>query len=165
MHLVTSVLFLHAFVPYLSSGSISALLRAYLSASLVVYIGRGRPVLPIRDFMAFTTARPQAPAIIAVPHRNALSTNPTQNPWLPMLQSTLLHNDNHLAKMQRALAHFDTLYGITPPGRFKDLKGLIGAEVLDGTLFLRVAGLIQDRVGWMREGEENKGWDFDGFFY
>lgn len=82
-----------------------------------------------------------------------------------MLQSTLLHNDNHLAKIQRALAHFDTLYGLTPVGRFEHIKGLDGAEALDGTLFLRVAGLIQDRVGWMREGEENKGWDFDGFFY
>lgn len=162
---MTSVLFLHAFVPYLSGASISALLRAYFSTSLVVYVGRGRPALPIRDFMASTTARPQAPDATVTPHENALSADSTSNPWFPMLQSTLLHNDNHLAKIQRALAHFDTLYGLTPAGRFERIKGLDGAEALDGTLFLRVAGLIQDRVGWMREGEENKGWDFDGFFY
>ena len=165
MHLVTSVLFLHAFVPYLSGPSISALLRAYLSTSLVVYIGRGRPALPIRDFMTSTVARPQEPKLTITPHAEALSTNPTSNSWFPILQSTLLHNDNHLAKIQRALAHFDTLYGLTQAGTFKGIKGLEGSEALDGGIFLRLAGLIQDRVGWMREGEENKGWDFDGFFY
>ena len=80
------------------------------------------------------------------------------------MQTTLLHSDNHLAKIQRALAHFDSLYGTTSPGRFKDLEGLDGAEVLDGSIFIRVAVLTQDRLGWVREGEEKKGWDFSGFF-
>ena len=44
-------------------------------------------------------------------------------------------------------------------------RARLGVEVLDVTLFLRIAGLFQDRAGWMRQGEENEGWDFDGFFY
>ena len=42
--------------------------------------------------------------------------------------------------------------------------GLEGAEVLDGTLFIRVAGLTADRMGWMKEGQETQFWDRMGFF-
>lgn len=164
LHLVTSVLFLHSFVPYLSESSISALLRAYFSTSLLVYVARGRPALPIRDFFASTDTHPHVPGPAPTPHKDAVSSDPTSNAWVPILQSTLLHNDNHIAKIQRALAHFDSLWGTTPAGHFKDVKGLDGVEALDGTIFLRVAKLTQDRLGWMREGEENKGWDFQGFF-
>ena len=165
LHLVTSVLFLHSFVPYLSGSSISTLLRAYFSASLLLYIARGRPALPLRAFFASTDVQPRIPGPAPTPHKDAVTSDPTPSPWFPILQSTLLHNDNHLAKVQRALAHFDSLYGTTPAGRFRDLKGLDSAEVLDGTIFVRVAGLTQDRLGWMREGEEKKGWDFNGFFH
>lgn len=164
LHLVTSVLFLHSFVPYLSGSSISTLLRAYFSASLLLYVARGRPALPIRDFFASTNALPRPPGPTPTPRKDAVTSDPTVNPWFSILQSTLLHSDNHIAKIQRALAHFDCLWGTTPAGRFKDLKGLDGVEALDGTIFLRVAGLTQDRLGWMWEGEEKKGWDFQGFF-
>jgi len=164
LHLVTSVLFLHSYVPYLSPTSISVLLRAYFSTSLAMYIARGRPALSIHDFYAASTTHPHAPVPELVPHKDALASNPTTNPWFQILQSTLMHNDDHIAKLQRTLANFASMYGTTPPGRFKDVHGLDGAEVLDGSLFLRVAALSQDRIGWMREGEENKGWDFHGFF-
>ena len=39
------------------------------------------------------------------------------------------------------------------------------AEKLDGSLFVRVAGLSMDRMGWMREGEEMQEWDFDAFYH
>ena len=42
--------------------------------------------------------------------------------------------------------------------------GLDGAEYLDGTLFVRAAGITANRLGWMREGQEQRGWDFNGFF-
>ncbi|KZT67499.1 hypothetical protein DAEQUDRAFT_673054 [Daedalea quercina L-15889] len=164
LHLVTSTLFLHSYVPYLSASSISSLVRAFFGASLGVYIARGRPALPIRDFYASTTAMPRAPGPAPTPHKDALTSTGITNPWFEVLQSTLAHKDDHLVKLQRALAHFATLYGTTPPGRFADLHGLNGAEILDGSLFLRVAGLSQDRAGWMREGEEDKFWDFQGFF-
>ncbi|KZT63363.1 hypothetical protein DAEQUDRAFT_719501 [Daedalea quercina L-15889] len=164
LHLVTSVLFLHSYVPYLSPRSISILLRAYMSTSLAMYVARGRPALPIRAFYASTTTRAGAPGPAPTPHQHALTADPTTSAWFAVLQSTLAHNDDHLAKLQRALVHFATLYGATPAGRFKGVRGLDGAEVLDGSLFLRVAALSQDRIGWMREGEENKGWDFHGFF-
>ncbi|OCH85392.1 hypothetical protein OBBRIDRAFT_838996 [Obba rivulosa] len=95
--------------------------------------------------------------------------NPSPNPWLPILQSTLVHPDDHLCKLQRALVHFASLYGARPAGHFAPFANaaapLEGAEVLDGSLFIRVAGLTAARVGWMREGQEDMGWDRHGFFF
>ncbi|KAH9840919.1 uncharacterized protein C8Q71DRAFT_430834 [Rhodofomes roseus] len=61
LRLVTSVLFLHSYVPNLSPTSISILLRAYFSTSLALYIARGRPALRIRNFYA-SAANPPARA-------------------------------------------------------------------------------------------------------
>ncbi|KAJ3536541.1 hypothetical protein NMY22_g5994 [Coprinellus aureogranulatus] len=90
------------------------------------------------------------------------------------MQSTVAHPDEHTPKIQRALAHFAEVYGAeTEKGRFKNMA-LEGAEEIDGTLFLRVAGLTMGRNKWVREGEEvPEGpdflpigvWDFKGFAY
>lgn len=106
------------------------------------------------------------------------------NTWLPILQSTLLHPNEHLPKLQRALAHYALRYGsrygsgyATRVGRWQgqgtkldgtelelplelELEGV--EEVLDGTLFARIAGLTMRRLGWMREGERRGAWDFGG---
>lgn len=105
------------------------------------------------------------------------------NTWLPILQSTLLHPNEHLPKLQRALAHYALRYGslygsgyATRAGRRQgqgtkldgtqldgtrmELEGV--EEVLDGTLFARIAGLTMRRLGWMREGERRGAWDFGG---
>lgn len=92
------------------------------------------------------------------------------NTWLPVLQSTLLHPNEHLPKLQRALAHYAHRYGYgANAGRWQgtDLDGLElelegVEEVLDGTLFARIAGLTMRRLGWMREGERRGAWDFGG---
>ncbi|CCM00192.1 uncharacterized protein FIBRA_02220 [Fibroporia radiculosa] len=171
LHLVTSVLFLPSLTAYLSPTSTSILLRTYFNNSLAWWIARGRPALPIRDFYASVSERPQEHgAPYARPGEGTLTpADPSPNPWLPILQTTLEHPDDHLCKLQRALAHFASLYGIRPEGHFGHLAkvsgaSLDGAELLDGTLFVRAASLSADRLGWMREGEKNKGWDFDGFF-
>jgi len=41
---------------------------------------------------------------------------------------------------------------------------LDGMEKLDGTLFVRAAVLSANRLGWMREGQPMRGFDFNGFF-
>ncbi|KAH9895742.1 hypothetical protein C8Q73DRAFT_449263 [Cubamyces lactineus] len=170
MHLVTSVLFMPSYAAYLSPRSLSLLVRTYFSACLACYIQRGRPALPIAEFYANVPASPVAPGSAARVSASAAegtldATNPSPNAWLPIVQSTLQHRDDHLAKVQRSLAHFAALLGMTPGGTFAAAAqaGLAGAEVLDGTLFVRVAGLTMDRVGWMREGEADAGWDRLGF--
>lgn len=175
MHLVTSALMTTTLINTLSLQSASLLLRVYFLFSLVVYIARGRPALPIGAFYAHTTPTPSPPDAKSVqPAPDTLPPAGAPNPWLPILQTTLVHPNEHLCKAQRALAHFATVYGGAAPGAFAavdahagesaDGAGLEGAAALDGTLFVRVAGLTADRLGWMREGEEKRIWDMVGFF-
>ncbi|KAI0667411.1 hypothetical protein C8Q78DRAFT_982136 [Trametes maxima] len=170
LHLVTSVLFLPSIVAYLSPTSTSILLRTYLLNTLALYVARGRPALPVVDFFDKVTSAPAPPSDSLPPTKPADGTltadNRTPSPWLAILQSTLEHPDDHLCKLQRSLAHFDSLYGSTPAGHLKKLGvELDGAERIDGSLFVRIAGLALDRVGWMREGQEKDEWDFGGFFH
>ena len=168
MHLVTSVLFLPSLVAYLSPTSITILLRTYLLNTLALYVARGRPPLPISDFYADVTPTPAAPSHVSKkPAEGTLAPEKlAANPWLAILQSTIMHPDSHIGKLQRALSHCASLYGTTRRGHLKDMGvELEGAEKLDGSLFVRTAGLALDRLGWMREGEERRGWDFDGFYH
>ncbi|KAG2121595.1 hypothetical protein DEU56DRAFT_918116 [Suillus clintonianus] len=116
----------------------------------------------------------------------------TPNVWYPVLQNAIVHPNEHLCKCQRALAHFAVLYGHreagfmsevlssspavscpdTPlmPGGLELPEGECKAldapewEFLDGSLFLRVAWLTSAALGWVREGEPNKGiWDYQEF--
>lgn len=166
MHLVTSSLLTSSVIGALTPSSASLFLRTYFTFSLVLYVARGRPSLPIADFYKAATASPSGPGPRPQPVDKALPPAEAPNPWLHVIESTLVHPNEHLCKLQRAVAHFAALYGGTPAGRFADVAkdGLTGAEVLDGTLFIRAAGLTADRLGWMREGEEERGWDNGGFF-
>ncbi|KAL6302568.1 hypothetical protein BKA93DRAFT_827272 [Sparassis latifolia] len=172
MHMVTSVLFLHSLTAYLTPTSSTILLRTYLINALTWWVARGRPVPPLRAFFSSPdapTAHPTEARAHPAPARDALvCADPSPNPWLPLLQTALVHPDDHLCKLQRALAHFAALYGATPKGHFAALAEgdapLEGAGEMDGTLFVRAAGLTADALGWMREGDERRSWDFGGFY-
>ena len=140
--------------------SASLLLKTYFLFTLIVYVARGRPPLPIVDFYQETTARPTAPGSIPQSAEKTIGSAASPNSWLQIIQTTLVHPDEHLCKIQRALAHSAVLYAGTPPGTFSRFAdhGLKGAEVLDDTLFVRAAGLTAERLGWMREGERLGTW-------
>ncbi|KAJ6506002.1 hypothetical protein DFH09DRAFT_1265090 [Mycena vulgaris] len=149
-----------------SPASKSLLLRAYFSRSLAYYISRGRPNLDIHSFFSSSTPlNPTFPGTAPTPYASAFPapTSPgalTPNPWLQIIQSALVHPDDHLCKVQRALAHYGSLYGDMAPGEFKDTE-LEGSEVIDGTLFVRAAGLTMERMGRVREGEKDRFWAND----
>lgn len=164
MHLVTSSIFLPSLVAYLSPRSAVILLRSYFAVTLSWYIARGRAPLPIRAFYENATACPVSPGNPTNPVKDTLTPkDAAPNPWLPIVQTTIVHPAEHLCKTQRALMHNATLYGQRAAGDFAGL-GLEGAELLDGTLFIRVAGLTADRIGWMKEGQEAGDWDRVGFY-
>lgn len=160
------MLFLPSLVTYLSPTSIFILLRTYLLNSLALYVARGRPALPVAEFFDSVTPTPAPPT----PKSGAMKPgggtlvpeDPHPNPWLTLLQNTVVHEDDHLCKLQRALAHFASLYGT---GHLKVGIELDGVEKVDGSLFVRVAGLSMDRLGWVREGEDVKEWDFKAFYH
>ncbi|KAI0681969.1 hypothetical protein BC835DRAFT_1301004, partial [Cytidiella melzeri] len=172
MHLVTSALLLPPLLNSLTSASASLLLKIFFAFSLILYITRGRPQLPIADFYKATTSSPSDPFPAPQSAANTLPPQHNPNPWNQIVQTTLVQPNEQLCKVQRASLHFAQVYGGAAPGEFKFTEGspgavgaaMTGAEVLDGTLFVRVAKLTADRLGWMREGQASGHWDYAGFF-
>ena len=179
MHLVTSVLFLPSLLASLSPPSQALLFRSYFAASLGAWIARGRPGLDIKSFYSSReTFYPLPSGSLPTPDGSAIPTpddDPnrvkavTPNPWLPIIETSLSHPNEHLIKLQRARAHFSAVFGARGPGAKEGgLEGaaeeLEGAELLDGSLFIRVAGLTAKGMGRVREGEAKRDWDFTGFY-
>jgi len=132
-------------------------------------IVRGNHPLPIADFYAATNAQQFEPA------RTGIGAGALASPgsaWTRIIPSALHGPDGHMPKIARALANFAMRWGARPPGYFSARESdagqqpsLEGIEKLDGTLFVRVAGLTFDRLGWMHEGEKVGSWDKDNYPY
>lgn len=164
MHLVTSSLFLPMFVEHLSPQAQAILFRSFLASALTVWVARGRPAIPIASFYSRTSPTLTTPEPKLSPDKETLAKDVlTPNAWFALLQSTILHPNEHLPKLQRAFAQYAQQYGDSPAGIWKGTE-LEGAELLDGTVFVRAAGLTMDRLGWMREGQPKGDWDTLGFW-
>lgn len=113
--------------------------------------------------------------------RSMSGTNP--NPWRTIIRAAMVHPEEHVVKTVRALSHYAQLWGARrrrgagnawffggcKPGcedgthvseRNDDAPHvhLPGIEKLDETVFVRIAGMTMDRLGWMREGEKMGVW-------
>lgn len=128
---------------------------------LLFWVCRGRPALDITNFYqrTSTSTLPNAdgaPAVLGVVdgrHTNA---------WLAIFQSAIFHPNEHLPKIVRTLGHFAIMFGsIGKDTSSFDETELEGTDVLDGTLFLRVAILTMQRLGWLKEGTTVAVGDFD----
>ncbi|KAI6002330.1 hypothetical protein F5J12DRAFT_842650 [Pisolithus orientalis] len=108
----------------------------------------------ILTWWSFMTSTPTEPA--------SADKKPISNPFLPIIQSTIVHPDDHLPKIQRAFAHYSTLLGAKPAGYHKDTE-LEDAELLDGSLFVRAA-VLTDRYMDSKKGETIFFWHMSGFF-
>ena len=88
------------------------------------------------------------------------------NPWFPIVENAIVHPDEHFSKAQRTFVHYAALYGSREAGLADFNKtGLVDAEKLDGTLFIRAAALTEQRMGRVKEGEAAGAfWDRDGFY-
>ncbi|RDB30618.1 Questin oxidase [Hypsizygus marmoreus] len=172
MHLVTSSIFLPTVAAHLKPASQERLLRAYFVVCLAWWIMRGRPGFDIKGFFAQDTAYPlpqystppvNTPSLLSSESPQAH----TPNPWFHIIEHALTNPDDHLPKLQRALAHWGSVYGGRKAGE-TDFEGteLEGAESLDGSLFLRVAGLTKLRMVRLREEhvEGPRYWDRRGFY-
>jgi hypothetical protein len=184
MHVLTSSIFLPSVTHHLSVASQTRLLRAYFAVSLSWYVTRGRNQLDLAGF--FGNPEPtlggqrqskesSGAGFSVTPHRRALQPTAegfahhktaTANPWLAIVQSANYALEPHVVKAQRALAHWAQRLGDRPAGFFAALAegpdALPGADKIDGSLFVRTAILTQNHLGWVREGEEDHGWDFFG---
>jgi Questin oxidase-like len=161
MHLITSSLFLPPVAAYFPPHAIQLLLRLYFATILATWITKGRPTIHIKEFMASTSSSPQEPIKSrSKPAKDTFTPdNVTPNPWLAIIQSVVEHPVDHLTKLQRTLMHWANLFGSRPAGYLAGGKEqLDDIELIDGTLFIRVAGATMDKLGWMREGQERGAW-------
>jgi len=166
MHLVTSSIFLPSLCARLTEQSQTLFLRSYFLVCLSLYVERGRPALDIARFFANDTTL--HPADDSTPHAeglvSSLPSGVTPNPWLSVIQTSLVHPDEHVPKLQRALCYLAELFGGTPAGYFKNTE-LKDAEVIDGTLFVRTANLSAKRTGGGNgEVPSRDEWDRRGFY-
>lgn len=180
-HLVTSSLFMPGFILKDEASSPSSpfkpgalpfanrllLLQTYLAVSTAWNVSRGNHALPIADFYSATDAKQLAPT------RTGVGVGALRSPgsaWTRIIPSAIQGPDEHTPKIARALVDFAMRWGTRPPGYFSSRSSesvagrpplsLEGIEKLDGTLFVRVAGLTLDRLGWVNEGEKASSWDF-----
>lgn len=150
MHFVTSAIFLPSILAHLTPQSQLLLLRSYFSVCIGWYVWRRRPAINIRHFYKSTEA---ASGSSDSPQAN------TYNLWSPILGASMTHSDDHLPKLQRTLNHCSELFGDRKAGYFSNSE-LKGAELLDGSLFLRVAELTATRMESLTENEPpwNRSW-------
>ena len=80
--------------------------------------------------------------------------DPYTNPWMKVLQSAVDHDDEHVTKVVRSLYWAATQFGASPRGMFT--SSLPGSEDLDGTIFIRAAGLTLAGMGWAHEGDAGR---------
>ncbi|KAK1225084.1 hypothetical protein PQX77_011953 [Marasmius sp. AFHP31] len=136
------ILYLQA-IASLSPRSRTLLLRTQLTQCLLVWTRLGKPKLDIAGFYAADTAHPNT--------LNASLSPPAPSKFaLPSSTSPIAMNPNMTI---RTLNHYASEYGTAPAGYFGEkAKELEGANKLDGTLFVRAAGLTANRLA--REVEE-----------
>jgi len=174
MHLITSALFLPSVAAYLKPHSQELLLRSYFVISVGWWITHGRPGFDLPGFFDADTAYPvpsnssaSAPVHDKVlPSATSFKAS-TPNPWLPIIEGAIVHPDDHYPKIQRALAHYGALYGTRSAGQ-KDFveTELKGAEKIDGTMWIRIAGLTHKRAMMYKNGYSEMGygtWERRGF--
>ncbi|KAJ7446126.1 hypothetical protein FB451DRAFT_1538041 [Mycena latifolia] len=159
MHFVTNALLLRAVVRAVAAPLHKAqLLQAYARAFAQAIILRGRPRIDPALAMGYP-ARPLPPGELAGGGGSA---------WLPLLRNAAAHREVHLITSTRTLFYCAREYGRTPAGAVAgalDGEGKEthpGAAELDGTLFIRVAGVLTEALGWVDHGGKEGSWDFSG---
>lgn len=164
MHFVTSVIFLPSILAHLKPKSQLLLLRSYFSVCLGWYVWRRRPAINIRHFYESTNVANPPPHPLPPLSNDSSDSSPppqanTYNSWSSILGASMTHTDDHLPKLQRTLNHCSELFGDRKAGYFSGSE-LKGAELLDGTLFLRVAELTAARMESLTENEPpwNRSW-------
>ncbi|EMD39980.1 hypothetical protein CERSUDRAFT_112224 [Gelatoporia subvermispora B] len=171
MHLLNASLFLPSLIKVLPSAqSKVALLRGVPAAFLLIMTTRGRPVIK-PDLLMSYSATPRPPCGTdgyPAPDGAALGDprdNESVNPW-PTLVAAVVHcPDAHTPKALRALCYAAQKYGTTPAGGAIGAFDTEGREThegtsrMDGTIFVRAAGVVMDILGWVSHGQENGVWD------
>lgn len=174
MHALNATLLLSSLLKIISnSASKVKLLKAFLPVTMTYVLARGRPRIDAGLVMSYTASPrpPGRPSATLTPSPGTVGDpNETYNPWLNICASVIHAPDAHTVKAIRALYYAAQHYGHKKardlPGSFIDeeqQKGALpGISELDGTLFIRAAGVVMDTLGWVTHGDDPGKWDFSG---
>ncbi|KZS86730.1 hypothetical protein SISNIDRAFT_541482 [Sistotremastrum niveocremeum HHB9708] len=189
MHFVTAAIFLPTFVDLEKRRRyVVDYLRMWLYLVGIWFIDRGRPRIDVSVVMEYS-ASPQPPPL---PHSssngacNGTSYNTDigneEDIWAAMARDVVHAPDAHTPKTVRTLLYAHRKYGGRKagevPGIWKNSlansnldeagggeKGELwmeGLDKLDGSLFVRCAGVLMDCMGWVTRGERAGVWDRSG---
>ena len=172
MHLVTSSLFLKPILAALEKPAHkAALLSAYVHVLVLTTLTRGRPRINPELLMSYTDV-PRPPVSLGIlPEPNSTSVgNPKNdsdyNPWPAMIEAVQYHHDSHASKALRTLIFASQNYGDKAPGsaigafhRDSRAETHKGTGKMDGTIFVRTAGLVMDTMRWVNYGQKEGSWD------
>ena len=144
------------------------MLRSILPVILMLLTLRGRPRINPSLLMSYT-AVPRPPTTAGLqPDKSSIGDPRDEanvNPWPEIIASVVHAPDAHTVKAIRALYYAAQKYGTTPAG------GAIGAfkpdgtethegmAQVDGTIFVRAAGVVMDTLGWVSHGQPEGQWD------
>ncbi|PPQ89262.1 hypothetical protein CVT25_001346 [Psilocybe cyanescens] len=176
MHILNSSLFLRPFFAVLRKPEHKAeLLRVYIGVLVLTMLSRGRPRIDPEYLMSFTDV-PRPPldkGVFRSPIKSALGSpgdDGDYDPWPALIEGVQYHPDAHVLKALRTLVYGAQHFGITPPGevigafRSQSQDGTkeethVGIGKVDGTIFVRAAGVLMDTLGWVGYGQEEGQWD------
>ena len=169
MHLVTSSLFLSPFFAVLEKPAHkAALLNAYIPTLVLITLTRGRPRINPELLMSYTDIpRPPVPVGKSPEPDSRSIGNPENdtdyNPWPAIIEAVQYHHDSHVPKTLRTLIFASQKYGDKPPGgaigafhRDSGAETHNGTGKMDGTIFVRAAGMVMDTLGY---GQKEGSWD------
>ena len=174
MHILNASLFLPsllAAIPTMESKA--TLLRTLVPVILIYLTVRGRPRIDAELAMSFTDT-PRPPRCTSrsgsdtSSHATAEQSDADYNPWPSIVSSVLHAPDAHTLKAVRALYYAAQRYGRTPPGGVIGAYDTAGREThpgmagVDGSIFVRTAGVVMDTLGWVSHGQKEGTWDRRG---
>jgi hypothetical protein len=173
MHTLTAAIFLPTLVRALKNPTSKVrLLRVFIPVMMYFMLLRGRPRIDPTLVMTYS-AYPRPPTSGPIPDPDPSSLGDprvpnTTNPWPAIIEAVVHSPDAHTVKAVRTLYYASQRYGATPRGGMigaLDEKGnetLTGSGDLDGTVFIRAAGVVMDTLGWVSKGQKEDAWDRSG---
>ncbi|KDQ18174.1 hypothetical protein BOTBODRAFT_104662 [Botryobasidium botryosum FD-172 SS1] len=180
MHTLTSSLFLPAILHALPQDDHDlkgAILESWWRIVALCVIARGRPRIDPGLLMEATAApRPPSSPGAGNLSEDAVGFKDPEgaggalgvNPWLDITADVLHAPDSHTVKTIRALMYGARHYSDLPTSAFVrpgEESFHQGAGKLDGTLFVRAAGLVMNTMGWVTHGQKAGSWDGSALGY
>ncbi|CAK5266714.1 unnamed protein product [Mycena citricolor] len=134
------------------------MLQGYARSSAAWVLARGRP--RINPTLLMSYPKDPAPA--------SLKTSNVTDPWTPIITNALRFDDSHIIKTIRALYYGQIHYGKVAAGQVIGTFNETGKEThpglaqIDGTVWIRAAGVLHSALGWSSFNNAAAKWDRSG---